>query len=185
MIGAQFRLSRGTLIMIVKMVGLSAFILIPFPPHLHVHLEGISFELSARAERIQLPADTYFPLLSHFQTRFPHKTLHSHIAQAPSTQSVPFFPQATVFDYAIVHNERYKASSRAANNTESLVAVQTGPTSLWVGELNTILSVSQPSSVGSHCLGKMRWFVPAEVNVSDTVGEELFVFHDSLAVMYT
>jgi hypothetical protein len=57
---------------------------------------------------------------------------------------VPLLPQATFFDYVVVSQRRYWASSRARNPTNSLVAISRGSGKYDVGELMSIFALVQP-----------------------------------------
>jgi hypothetical protein len=57
---------------------------------------------------------------------------------------VPLLPQATFFDYVVISQRRYWASSRARNPTNSLVAISRGPGKYDVGKLVSIFALVQP-----------------------------------------
>jgi hypothetical protein len=90
----------------------------------------------------------------------PHLELHSHISLAPSPSSRPLLAKADFFDYVVIQGQKYLASTRATNSSESLIAVSTSAVGqTWVGELQYIFALNQ-DSVGRHRFGKVRWFVP-------------------------
>ncbi|KAF8155108.1 hypothetical protein K438DRAFT_2026517 [Mycena galopus ATCC 62051] len=136
---------------------------------------GITFQLSTRAEKGQLPPQLYFYVLEHFQIRLPDLKLHSFIDLAPSPDSIGLEPNAILFDHVIINQSRYLASSRAAHPHSSFIALRSSAginTRIWVGELRSILAIQQPGSKAVHRFGYVRWFRPTTIDISRTVWSE-------------
>lgn len=128
-----------------------------------------------RAEKTQLPQDVYFRILERLQLCLPNIKLHSYISLAPSPNSRPLLPGGFLFDHIILNEHRYRASSRSVSNADSLVAVRIATvhgTRIWVGELLAIFAIKQ-EVIGTHYFGYMRWLRPTDVDLSDTVWEQL------------
>jgi hypothetical protein len=111
-------------------------------------------------------------LLEHLQTRMPHLQLHSHITLAPSPLSRPLLAKANFFDHVVIGGQKYAASTRTTNTSESLVAVSTSALGqVWVGELQYIFSINQ-DVIGCHRFGKVKWYIPFPVE-ENTVWNQL------------
>lgn len=99
----------------------------------------------------------YFEVLSYIRDRLPFP-IRSHVSLGPE---VPLFPNVTFFNYIVLNQRRYWASSRNNNIANSLVAVRSGLfDQAAVGELTDILIVSQPALQTRFFLGYVKWFVP-------------------------
>ncbi|KAK7008315.1 hypothetical protein R3P38DRAFT_2552218 [Favolaschia claudopus] len=131
--------------------------------------DGITFQLSTRAEKGELSPELYFCVLQHLQIRLPNVKLHSYIELAPSPDSLVLEPRGFLFDHVVVNQRRYYASSRSAHPDTSLIAIQSAPGRLWVGELRFIFAIQQPSTRTIHRFGYVRWFRPTTTDVSRTV----------------
>jgi hypothetical protein len=79
----------------------------------------------------------YGQVLAYLTLRLPMHAVRSGLALG-SGVPVPF--EATFFDWVVVSQRRYRASSRSKNNANSLVAIKNGPSKFMVGELTTILA---------------------------------------------
>lgn len=131
--------------------------------------DGICSKLSTRASFSAIPADLYSAIFTHLWVRLPDLEFHSHLALAPSTTSVPLTNQATFFDHVILDNKRCLASSRSSRGSaDSLVAVCTSASHIWVGELCDIFVINQPQ-IGAHRFGRMCWFAPFEHDLTGTI----------------
>lgn len=107
----------------------------------------------------------YADVLAHFSTRLPFP-VRSHIAVG--TQGIPVLPNATFFDYAVIDQRRYWASTRNNNSGNSLIAVSTGFNETSVGELTEIFALQQPTLGGLHRFGRVRWLVPLDIDLSES-----------------
>jgi hypothetical protein len=87
-----------------------------------------------------MPPELYSLVLDHLRKRLTYN-IRSHLALSGD---VPLMPEATFFDYVIISQRRYWASSRARNPTNSLVAVSRGPGLYDVGELISIFALVPP-----------------------------------------
>ena len=133
---------------------------------------GVSFCLSTRSAHLAIPTELYYILLRHLQTRMPHLQLHSHITLAPSPSSRPLLARASFFDHVVIRGQRFAASTRTTNTSESLVAVSTSALGqTWVGELQYIFSIDQ-DVIGCHRFGKVKWYIPFAVE-ENTVWNQL------------
>ncbi|KAJ7743945.1 hypothetical protein DFH07DRAFT_777271 [Mycena maculata] len=131
--------------------------------------EGIKFQLSTRSEIAMLPSHAYFALLRHLCFRFPNLVLHSYLSRTSPTNSVPLLPKGVLFDHVVVNHTQYTASSRAASEAGSLVAVRSGGR-FWVGELQDICAVEQQGiAIGIFRFGYMQWFRRSDINLDGTV----------------
>lgn len=73
------------------------------------------------------------------------------------------------FDYVIINSLRYYASSRSLKPGTSLVEVTVdGAGMTWVGELLDIIHINQAPH-GVFTLGRVRWFRPLQVDLTNTV----------------
>lgn len=105
----------------------------------------------------------YNSVLNYLRLHFSFPII-SHLALG-SNGSVPLLPRVTFFDYAVIHQRRYWASSRNNNIANSLIAVKTGSNEVRVGELTDIFVLDQPQ-LGLHRFGHVRWLVPANVDLT-------------------
>ncbi|KAJ7156359.1 hypothetical protein C8R46DRAFT_1115786 [Mycena filopes] len=131
---------------------------------------GITFQLSTRAEKGKLPSDLYDSLLQHLQLRLTNLQLHSYFSIGPPG-SWTLSGHAVFFDYVVIQNRRFLASSRAASSANSLVAVRTSSApgaSLWVGELLAVFAIKQ-DNIGTHRFGHVRWLRPSTTPIAGTV----------------
>ncbi|KAJ7188886.1 hypothetical protein C8R46DRAFT_1024111 [Mycena filopes] len=131
---------------------------------------GITFQLSPRAEKGKLPSDLYDSLLQHLQLRLTNLQLHSYFSVGPPG-SWTLSSHAVFFDYVVIQNRRFLASSRAASSANSLVAVRTSSApgaSLWVGELLAVFAIKQ-DNIGMHRFGHVRWLRPSTTPIAGTV----------------
>jgi hypothetical protein len=136
--------------------------------------EGIKFRLSSRLEQQAMSPDLYVIVLTHLRTQNPHLKIHSHIALMPDLLSKPLLSQARFFDFVIVNNKRYLASTRTTKHQETLVTVQTSDLGqTWVGQLEYIFCIDQVG-IGCHHFGRVRWLVPVTVP-QDTIWNQLCV----------
>lgn len=124
---------------------------------------GVAFLLSTRSVTGLMAPDVYRDVLDHFVIRLPFP-VRSHIAT--SNVGVPLLPQATFFDYVVINQRRYWASSRNSNNANSLISVMTGQGSSHVGELTDIFTISQSTLGGIHRFGRVRWLQPFAFDMS-------------------
>ena len=132
-------------------------------------IDGIHFKLSTHANALTIPPDLYSVIFCHFQVRQPDVELHSYLAIAPSQTSIPLLNQATFFDHVILNNKRYLALSRSSRGpADSLVAIRTSASQVWVGELSDIFIINQPK-LGIHRFGRVRWFAPFEHDLTGTI----------------
>lgn len=130
--------------------------------------------LSTRSVTSLMNPDVYRAVLDHFTARlsFP---VRSHIAA--SSVGVPVLPQATFFDYIVINQRRYWASSRNSNNANSLIAVATGQGSYHIGELIDIFAISQQTLGGIHRFGRVRWLQPFAFDMSQSAWVHSYAHH--------
>lgn len=141
-------------------------------------LGGIRFKLSDRAETMSMSQELYYSVLGHFRVRLPVGSIHSQAEVAPTPRSVPLRSRALFFDHVIVDHNQYAASTRTNRPANSLVAVSIATGSnrqLWVGELQEIFVIDQPS-LGIHHFGHVKWLVPSRTTTAGTVWATLYVF---------
>jgi hypothetical protein len=100
-------------------------------------LGGIHFSLPGQGTSEDMSIALYDQVLAYLTLRLPLGTVRSSLALG-SAVPVPF--EATFFDWVVVSQRRYRASSRAKNNANSLVAIKNGPSKFKVGELTTIFA---------------------------------------------
>ena len=117
-----------------------------------------------------MPNDLYYKVLNHFQTILAPGSLHSHLAMPPTPTSQPLLPQAAFFDNVIIDQNQFSASRRSASYADAVVALRING-QLWVGELMDIFVIKQ-TVIGMHRLGHVHWFVPAKIDLVDTVWHE-------------
>lgn len=132
---------------------------------------GVSFKLSDRGETGLIPSSLYFEVFRHFQERLAPGTIYSYIALPPSPQSQPLLCRATFFDHVIVDHNQFAASRRSGSTADSLVGVNINEV-LQVGELLDIFVINQPVT-GLHHFGHMRWMVPSEISLVNTIWDSL------------
>lgn len=126
---------------------------------------GISFLLSTHSISGLMGPDVYADVLAHFTARLPIP-VRSHIAV--NVEGIPVLPNATFFDYAVINQRRYWASTRNNNAGNSLIAVVTGTGETNVGELTEIFALQQPTLGGLHRFGCVRWLVPLDIDLSQS-----------------
>lgn len=123
---------------------------------------GIQFSLSSRSNSAYMDERLYTKVLQYFRPRF-ILPIRSHLTLG-TPESIPLLPTVTFFDYTVISQRRYWASSRNNNIANSLIAVTTGPHQVHVGELQDIFVIDQPA-LGLHRLGHVRWLVPSTVDL--------------------
>ncbi|KAJ6501497.1 hypothetical protein C8R47DRAFT_1107562 [Mycena vitilis] len=133
---------------------------------------GIDFQLSPQSSFAPLPAAVFDNVLDHLSVRFPLLTLRSAIAPAVGENSYPLYNRMQLFDHVIISQRRYYASTHRKNPYDSFVNVRVA-TGLqgqdsWAGELLEIFVVNQPK-IGIHRYGLVRWFVPTDLDLAQTV----------------
>lgn len=121
-------------------------------------------------------SELYEEVLSHFSLRLPFP-VRSHIAAG---LEVPVLPTATFFDYVIVNERRYWASSRNNGEGNSLVAVATGSTEIFVGELTDIFVLQQQSIGGTYRFGRVQWLTPVSIDTSSSAWSAIWCVFLSL-----
>ncbi|KAJ6517961.1 hypothetical protein C8R47DRAFT_1062533 [Mycena vitilis] len=132
---------------------------------------GIEFQLSSQSSFAPLPAAVFDNVLDHLSVRFPLLTLRSAIAPAVGENSYPLYNRMQLFDHVIISQRRYYASTHRKNPYDSFVNVRVATVQgqdSWVGELLEIFVVNQPK-IGIHRYGLVRWFVPTDLDVTQTV----------------
>lgn len=116
------------------------------------------FALSKRGNEEHMAPSLYEQVLCHIRVR--GINAHSHLALG---EGVPLLPTATFFDYVVISQHRYWASSRNGNYINSLAAISRGFNQVAVGELLHIVALAQPQlSASVIYLGVIRWLVPTE-----------------------
>lgn len=128
-------------------------------------LGGISFLLSSRSVGGLMDPDVYNEVLQYFTLRL-RVPVRSHIAAV--TDGVPVLPHVIFFDYIVINQRRYWASTRTNNDGSSLIAVATGPRQVHVGELTHIFTLQQSTLGGLYRFGRVRWLRPANIDLSQT-----------------
>ncbi|KZV60007.1 hypothetical protein PENSPDRAFT_558091, partial [Peniophora sp. CONT] len=118
---------------------------------------GVKFALSRRSVDINMPPDLYAQVLAYLRLRLPFP-VRSHITLGPA---VALHAEATFFDYVVISQRRYWASSRTNNRANTIVAVCTDAGQYTVGELTSIVGISQPQLPVIR-LGLVRWLVSCE-----------------------
>ncbi|TFY72264.1 hypothetical protein EVG20_g747 [Dentipellis fragilis] len=117
---------------------------------------GVMYGISDHAVELYMQADLYQQVLQYLQLRMFH--VRSHMVLGPG---VPLLPKMTMFDYVVISQRRYWASTRNNNLANSLVAVATGPGQFVVGKLTRLFAISQPHvSPANIYLGEICWLVP-------------------------
>lgn len=112
--------------------------------------------MSPKSFSASLSSDRYTQVLSYVRSRVPFP-IRSHLVLG---NDVPLFPNVTFFDYVVIAQRRYWASSRNNNIANSLVAVQTGSDGeVSIGELSEIFVVTQHALQTPFFLGYVRWLV--------------------------
>lgn len=97
--------------------------------------------MSVKSVSATLSSERYCQLFCHLRAGVPF-AIRSYLTLG---NEIPLFPQVTLFDYAILAQRRYWASSRNNNIANSLTVVQMGPGGLVsVGELTEISVVIAP-----------------------------------------
>lgn len=130
---------------------------------------GIQRQLSPRSSKIQMTVEVYDIVLRHMRSRFPSANLRSEMDFFNSdTRMLPLHNRAMSFDYTIINQRRYWASSRTRTAANSLVAIRTGDLGgVSVGELLDIIVIDQ-GSIQNQTLGRVRWLVPATLDLTNT-----------------
>ncbi|EPS99806.1 hypothetical protein FOMPIDRAFT_1030690 [Fomitopsis schrenkii] len=119
---------------------------------------GVMFSLSQRGTEEDMEPLLYEQVLWYVRVRGIHA--RSHLALGAG---VPLLPTATFFDYVVVSQHRYWASSRNSNNANSLAAIAQNLNQVAVGELLKIVALAQPQlTAGVIYLGVVRWLVPVD-----------------------
>lgn len=122
------------------------------------HIGGVMFSLSQRGTEEDMEPLLYEQVLWYVRVRGIHA--RSHLALGAG---VPLLPTATFFDYVVVSQHRYWASSRNSNNANSLAAIAQNLNQVAVGELLKIVALAQPQlTAGVIYLGVVRWLVPVD-----------------------
>lgn len=118
---------------------------------------------------IEAPQTLYTALFSHFRLQFPLLNIRSQLALVHSDdRSVLLRSKITIFDYVIISQRRYHASTQSKSSNNSFIAVSRPQDNhLVVGELLHILVIDQ-ETLGRHILGHVRWLMPAQVDLSNT-----------------
>ncbi|VDB94096.1 unnamed protein product [Peniophora sp. CBMAI 1063] len=122
---------------------------------------GVIYALSMRSVKGVLMPDLYSQVLAHLQLRLP-VSVRSDIVLGPATA---LRREVTFFDYAVIFQRRYWASSRTNSRANALIAVAAEHGQYTVGELTTIIGISQPE-LPLIRLGHVRWLVRAPADVS-------------------
>lgn len=88
--------------------------------------------------------------------------MHSAILVVPGPpDSVELTNLFTFFDYAVVNQRRYMASSRTNKMEDCLIAITSLPGRYWAGELvHIFLPVQENLDTGPKYLGIIKWFCP-------------------------
>lgn len=116
--------------------------------------------------------DLYNEVLQYFTLRLSIR-VRSHIAAI--TDGVPILPQATFFDYVVINQRRYWASTRTNNEGSSLISVATGPQQIHVGELTHVFTLQQPTLGGLYRFGRVRWLCPVNIDLSSSTWRHWYV----------
>ncbi|KAI0072971.1 hypothetical protein K474DRAFT_1686422 [Panus rudis PR-1116 ss-1] len=136
-------------------------------------LHGIKFQLSKKAEKMDLPQDVYNTLLEYFGDRFPTIKLCPWLSMTMDADHIPMQPTASFFDHVILCQNRVTSATRSNAQAESLITVRTSDLGrTWVGELQHIFKFSQ-APLGSHHFGFVRWLKPlrSDLSAKDTPWE--------------
>jgi hypothetical protein len=85
--------------------------------------------------------DLYLRVVAHLELRLPPNSVRSYLQLGPG---IPVPPSATFFDYVVVAQRRYWASSRSSNCADSMAIIKSSNSSYQVGELVSILAFHCP-----------------------------------------
>ncbi|KAJ7749137.1 hypothetical protein B0H16DRAFT_1461303 [Mycena metata] len=136
---------------------------------------GIDFQLSAKFSVGAISDIAFAQALSALRICLPLLNIRPSITLPNPIHavSVPLFNQMNRFPFAILSNRRYYASQHSKTPYDSYVLVRTHAipnVTEWAGELQEIFVVDQPQ-IGIHRYGFVRWFVPENALIRDTVWE--------------
>lgn len=128
--------------------------------------------MSPRYECKVLDGQLYEVVLRQLIRLFPGCRFRSLSTPNPDAGTIPLQNQACFYDYVVVNQHRYFASSRAPNRTNSLVEcvvyANDGSSRLWTGELIDIIHINQ-APTGVFTLAQIRWFRPLHLDIADTI----------------
>lgn len=125
--------------------------------------EGQPFKLSARFDLDDISGDFYSALLLELQRTNPR--IRNSIDLDGDMNRTPLLSEVMLYDHVIINGHRYVASARSSTARNSMVEVEeiNGSESVtWVGCLDHIVRVEQPTISHSTLLA-VRRYVQAEV----------------------
>jgi hypothetical protein len=128
--------------------------------------------MSPRYERKVLGGQLYEVILQRLISLFPGCRLRSLSSPNPAPGTIPLPNEAQFYDYVVVNQHRYVASSRSPNRTNSLVDcvvyANDGTSQLWTGELTDIIRINQEPA-GVFTLAQICWFRPLHLDITETI----------------
>jgi hypothetical protein len=102
---------------------------------------NVRYRLSDRAVMEGMHRELYLLVLQHLQVRLPPDAVRSHRVLGPG---VPVPAKALFFDWIVIAQRRYHASSRSRDRANSMVAIKTSFNDFTVGELQVIFAFNLP-----------------------------------------
>jgi len=123
-----------------------------------------------------MPSELYSLVLRHFADRLGLGKIHSQITLPTQPSRRPLISQAVFFDHVTIDQDQYASLRRHQSRADSTVAISVGVGRHWVGELQDIFLLDQPST-GRAMFGRVRWFSP--VDSENALWRQLYVLQIS------